>query len=113
MRSGIWINTKAATLPKHVTVLVWSLEGRWPPSELGQNSESSEQTCWPSRGGLLGSGPHSLPYLFSLPPCFRLCSPPRTQPTSSTACPSDTGGGPLKWQTVHPHACFPASLRSN
>ena len=92
MRSGIWINTKAATLPKHVTVLVWCLEGRWPPSELGQNSESSEQTCWPSRGGLLGSGPHSLPYVFSLPPASVSALLPGHIPPVAVPAPQTLGG---------------------
>ena len=74
MRSGIWINTQAATMPKHVTVRVWSLGGRWAPSELGQDTEPRADLLalqrWPSglitpQSPLYFLSPSRLPSLLS------------------------------------------------
>ena len=99
MRLGIWINTKAATLPKRVTVLVWSLEGRWPPVSWDRTRELRADLLtlqkWPA-----GPGTPPSPLHFLSPCLLPSCSPPRTYLTSSTADPSDIGGCPLKWQTA-------------
>ena len=75
MRSGVWINTKAATLPKHVTVLVWSLEGRWPPSELGQDSRAQSRPADPPEVAFWAQDPTvPLTFSLSLPPSLLLSS---------------------------------------
>lgn len=54
----------------------------------------------------------SLTFSLSLPPSRSALLPGQISPIALLA-PQTLGERPLKWQAMHPDACFPASLRFN